>query len=178
MPVFRQIAQLGQPVLRLQARSIDAPFDPKLRPLIDDLLVTVSDANGVGIAAPQVYESLALFIVASRPNSRYPQAPLMEPTVVINPEIVWHSEETEPGWEGCLSIPGIRGLVPRYRRIGVRYRDLGGQLCEAEYVDFIARVFQHEFDHLQGIVFLDRVVSTRDLVTEKEYLRIVAGISP
>lgn len=175
MPIIRQIAQLGQPVLRQQARSIAGPFAPRLLPLIEDMLATVGDANGVGIAAPQVYESVALFIIASRPNPRYPQAPQMEPTVMINPEIVWRSEETEPGWEGCLSIPGIRGVVPRHRQIRVRYRNPGGQLCEAEYDDFIARVFQHEYDHLQGMVFLDRVASTRDLVTEKEYLRIVSG---
>lgn len=91
---------------------------------------------------------------------------------MINPEIRWMSDETEKGWEGCLSIPGLRGLVPRHRRIGVRYLTRAGEVREDEYVDFLARVFQHEFDHVQGIVFLDWVESSLELVTEKEYMRM------
>ncbi|MBC7961981.1 MAG: peptide deformylase, partial [Steroidobacteraceae bacterium] len=151
--------------------KIADPADPAVQALIDDLLVTVAEVNGVGIAAPQVYESLALFIVASRPNQRYPHAPEMEPAAMINPEILWVSDEMEKGWEGCLSIPGLRGLVPRHRRIGVRYLTRAGEMREAEYADFLARVFQHEFDHLQGVVFIDRLESTRELMTEKEYIR-------
>jgi peptide deformylase len=171
MPILRQIAQLGQPVLRGVAGKIADPRAPEVQALIDDMLVTVADADGVGIAAPQVFEPLSLFIVASRPNPRYPHAPEMEPTAMINPEILWVSDEKEKGWEGCLSIPGLRGLVPRHRRIGVRYLTRAGEVREEEYVDFLARVFQHEFDHVQGMVFVDRVESTRELVTEKEYLR-------
>ena len=171
MPILRQISQLGQPILRRVARKIDDPLDSAVQALIDDLLATVADANGVGIAAPQVFEPLSLFILASRPNARYPHAPTMEPPAVINPEIRWLSDEKEKGWEGCLSIPGLRGLVPRSRRISVRYLARDGKLKEAEYADFLARVFQHEFDHLQGIVFVDRIESTLDLMTEKEYLR-------
>jgi len=171
MPVLRQIAQLGQPVLRRVADNVADPHDPAVQALIDDMLVTVVDANGVGIAAPQVFEPLSLFIAASHPNPRYPQAPEMEPTAMINPEILWVSDEKEPGWEGCLSIPGLRGLVLRHRRIGVRYLTRTGELREEEYADFLARVFQHEFDHVQGTVFIDRVESTRDLVTEKEYFK-------
>jgi peptide deformylase len=95
----------------------------------------------------------------------------MEPTAMINPELLWVSEEKESGWEGCLSIPGLRGLVPRQRRIGVRYLARTGELREEEYEGFLARIFQHEFDHVQGVVFIDRVESTLDLVTEKEYFR-------
>lgn len=171
MPILRLISQLGQPVLRRVASKIDDPLAPEVQALIEDMLVTVADANGVGIAAPQVYESLSLFIVASRPNPRYPHAPFMEPTAIINPEILWRSDDMEKAWEGCLSIPGLRGLVPRHRRIGVRYQTRNGEVVEAEYADFLARVFQHEFDHLQGVVFVDRVESTLDLLTEKEYLR-------
>jgi peptide deformylase len=171
MPVLRQIAQLGQPVLRGVAGKIADPADPGVQALIDDMLVTVADANGVGIAAPQVFEPLSLFIVASRPNPRYPHAPEMEPAAMINPEILWVSDDKEKGWEGCLSIPGLRGLVPRYRRIGVRYLTRGGEVREHEYVDFLARVFQHEFDHVQGMVFIDRVENTLELMTEKESLR-------
>lgn len=173
MPILRQIAQLGQPVLRDVAGRIADPLDPALQALINDMLVTVADANGVGIAAPQVFEPLSLFIVASRPNPRYPHATAMEPTAMINPEIIWMSDDTEKGWEGCLSIPGLRGLVPRHRRIGVRYLNRIGEVREEEYADFLARVFQHEFDHIRGGVFIDRVENTRELVTEKEYLRIL-----
>jgi peptide deformylase len=171
MPVLRQIAQLGQSVLRGVAGKIADPADPAVQALIDDMLVTVADANGVGIAAPQVFEPFSLFIVASRPNPRYPDAPDMEPTAMINPEILWVSDDKEKGWEGCLSIPGLRGLVPRHRRIGVRYLTREGKVCEDEYMGFLARVFQHEFDHVQGMVFIDRMESTRELMTEKEYLR-------
>lgn len=173
MPIYRQIAQLGQPVLREPARLIDDPLDPAVQSLIDDLLVTVADANGVGIAAPQVYEPLALFIIASRPNLRYPDAPAMEPTAMLNPEIVASSTEREKGWEGCLSIPGLRGLVPRHRRIGVRYLDRRGGLHEEELEGFMARVFQHEYDHINGVLFIDRVESTLELMSEKEYLRLI-----
>ena len=171
MPILRQIAQLGQPILREVAGKIADPKAPAIRTLIDDMLVTVADADGVGLAAPQVFEPQTLFIVASRPNPRYPHAPEMEATAMINPEMLWVSDEKEKGWEGCLSIPGLRGLVPRHRRVGVRYLTRSGELREDEYSDFLARVFQHEFDHLQGMVFIDRVESTQELMTEKEYVR-------
>jgi len=175
MSILRQIAQLGHPVLRRVADRVADPLDPTVQTLIDDLLVTVAEADGVGIAAPQVYAPLSLFIVASRPNPRYPQAPQMDPFAVINPEILWRSDEIEKGWEGCLSIPGLRGPVPRHRRIGVRYLTRTGERREEEYVDFLARIFQHEFDHVQGTVFLDRIENTRELATEREYLRILRG---
>lgn len=173
MPILRQIAQLGQPVLRQSERTAANYRDPAVQALIDDMLATMDDANGVGIAAPQVYESLDLFILAPRPNARYPHAPLMEPTAVLNPRIMWASDETEKGWEGCLSVPGLRGLVARHRRIQVIYFTREGEQREAEYVDFIARVFQHEYDHLLGMVFLDRVEDSRDLISEKEYFRML-----
>jgi peptide deformylase len=169
MGLLRQIAQLGHPVLRTPAQPVDLPASEAHRILIADMLATLEDASGVGIASPQVYEPAALFIVASRPNPRYPTAPLMQPEIVINPEIVERSDELVKDWEGCLSIPGIRGLVPRHRRIRVRYQTVEGQVVEREFVDFVARIFQHEDDHLRGIVFLDRLESTHDVVTEKEY---------
>ncbi len=174
MPILRQIAQLGQPVLREPVRHITNPLDPTIQLLIDDMLATVADANGVGIAAPQVYQSLSLFIVASRPNQRYPNAPAMEPTAMLNPQLIDASSEAEKGWEGCLSIPGIRGLVSRHKRVRVRYLDRKGEIHEEEYEGFLARIFQHEFDHINGVVFLDRVADSRDLVSEKEYQRFVA----
>ena len=140
-----------------------------VRTLVADMLETLRDANGVGIAAPQVFESQAIFIVASRPNPRYPDAPLMEPEVVINPTIIERSTEFDKDWEGCLSIPGIRGEVPRRRHITAQYYRFDGSYVEREFSDFVARIFQHEDDHLRGIVFLDRLESTRDVITEKEY---------
>ena len=169
MPLLRQIAQLGHPVLRAPVEPVAVPVADEIRSLVADMLLTLRDANGVGIAAPQVYESKAIFIVASRPNPRYPTAPLMDPEVVINPEILERSTEIIKDWEGCLSIPGIRGDVPRHREIKVRYQSIEGQLIERQFSDFVARIFQHEDDHLHGIVFLDRLESTRDVITEKEF---------
>ncbi|MHC5537923.1 peptide deformylase [Singulisphaera rosea] len=170
MALLRQIAQLGHPVLRAAVDPVQLPAPEATRILIEDMIATMRDANGVGIAAPQIYQSSAIFIVASRPNPRYPNAPLMEPEVVINPEIVERSDELVEGWEGCLSIPGFRGLVPRHRQIRARYQSVDGGVVEREFSDFVARVFQHEDDHLRGIVFLDRLDSPRDVVCEKEYL--------
>jgi len=93
---------------------------------------------------------------------------------MINPEMTWASSDREKDWEGCLTVPGIRGLVPRHRAIRVRYHTRNGALIETEYEGFLARVFQHEVDHLDGLVFLDRVESTEDLVTENEWKKIIA----
>ena len=174
MPILRQIAQLGHPVLRARVEPVAFPVSDAIRSLVADMLATLRDANGVGIAAPQVYESKAIFIVASRPNPRYPNAPLMDPEVIINPEILERSTTIVKDWEGCLSIPGIRGEVPRHREIKVRYQSIDGQLVEREFSDFVARIFQHEDDHLRGIVFFDRLESPRDIVTEKEFQRLMA----
>lgn len=163
-----EIIQLGDPVLRAKAQSVENIQAQRIQKLIDDLIITVKQANGVGIAAPQVQVSDRLFIIASRPNPRYPNAPEMEPTAMINPTILAQAD-TVKGWEGCLSIPGIRGLVPRYQAIEVEYTDRNGKVQKQELTDFVARVFQHEYDHLDGIVFLDRLESTQDIVTEQEY---------
>ncbi len=178
MPILRQIAQLGQPVLREPSRPVTDPADPAVQALIDDLIASVAEVNGVGIAAPQVFEPLTLFIVASRPNPRYPAAPDMAPTAMINPELVWSSPDTEKGWEGCLSVPGLRGLVPRHKRVGIRYLDRAGRLREEVYEGFLARIFQHEFDHINGLVFLDRVESSREFISEREYQRLMSGSGP
>jgi peptide deformylase len=164
MALLRQIAQLGHTVLRAPVAPVAFPAADTTTALVADMLATLVDASGVGIAAPQVYESLAIFIVASRPSSRYPDAPTMEPEVVINPEIIDRSAEMIKDWEGCLSIPGIRGEVPRHRHVTVRY-----QTIEGRFSDFVARIVQHENDHLHGIVFLDRLESPADVITEKEF---------
>jgi peptide deformylase len=97
----------------------------------------------------------------------------MEPTAMINPKIIAHSTEIVKGWEGCLSIPGIRGFVPRSQAIEVEYTDRNGKLQKQEFTDFVARIFQHEYDHLDGIVFLDKLESTLDIMTEKVYQKTV-----
>ncbi|GAB4235669.1 MAG: peptide deformylase [Stanieria sp.] len=168
-----EIAQLGNPILRQKARLIENFNDSNLSALIESLLQTVASANGVGIAAPQVSQSYRLFVVASRPSIRYPHAPTMQPTVMINPQIIAHSEEKVKDWEGCLSIPGLRGLVPRYQTIEVEYYDREGQRQRQILTDFVARIFQHELDHLDGLVFLDRLTTNQDLFTEQEYQKIV-----
>ena len=114
------------------------------------------------------------FIIASHPSPRYPNAPEMDPTAIINPEIISYSQETFKEWEACASVPGIRGMVPRSKTINVRYTARDGKAKDGEFTDFVARIFQHEFDHLNGIIYLDRLESTKDIVTEKEFNRILA----
>lgn len=166
-----EIAQLGNSVLRQLAQPIEDVQDQALQTLIEELLQTLIASNGVGIAAPQVGVSSQLLIVASRPNLRYPHAPVMEPTVMINPQLVSHSAVRVKDWEGCLSVPGLRGLVPRYQQIEVTYLSRQGEPRQQTLTDFVARIFQHEFDHLKGLVFLDRMESVQELVTEQEYLK-------
>ncbi|MEM9979354.1 MAG: peptide deformylase [Cyanobacteria bacterium P01_D01_bin.2] len=163
------VIELGDSRLRSHAQPIAQIHDPQLQVLIDNLLATAAAKNGVGIAAPQVAVGLQLFIVASRPNQRYPQAPTMAPTAMVNPRILRYGDELVKGWEGCLSVPGRRGLVPRYRTIDVAYVDRHGQAQQQHLEGFVARIFQHEYDHLQGKVFLDRVEHPDDILTEAEY---------
>ncbi|MGF1700255.1 peptide deformylase [Photobacterium makurazakiensis] len=166
------IAQLGNPILRQQAATLTPSQYQNYAPFFAELEKTMLDHNGVGIAAPQVSESVRAFIVASRPNPRYPSAPMMAPTLMLNPEIIWQSEETEKDWEGCLSIPGMRAKVSRSTHIDVRYHALDGSVINSRMEGFIARIFQHELDHLNGIVFLDRADS-KDYVTETEFLKLI-----
>jgi peptide deformylase len=133
---------------------------------------TLAGTQGVGIAAPQISESKQIIIVASRPTARYPNAPLMPPTVMINPRFNALIETKEKGWEGCLSVPSIRALVPRYTAIKIDYTDELGNKQSSELSGFVARVFQHEYDHLQGKVFLDSVETNQDIFAESEYFKI------
>ena len=167
------IIQLGNPVLRNKAKTIKNATDREIIQLANSLISTAEAANGVGIAAPQVGKSYRLFIMASRPNIRYPHAPTMSPTAVINPVILGHGNEIVKDWEGCLSVPNVRGLVPRYREIEVEYTDINGDRVQQVLTDFVARIFQHELDHLDGILFIDRVSTTEDLYTEEEYQKMI-----
>ncbi len=167
-----EIVELGNPVLRTKAKEVKDIPDPKVQQLIDDLIFTASHASGVGISAPQVGQSLRIFIIASYPNDRYPEAPEMIPTPIINPQIISFSDGLVEGWEGCLSIPGIRAPVLRHRSVKVKYFDREGNELEAVLEDFIARIFQHEFDHIEGIVFLDRLEDNSEIITENEYYKL------
>lgn len=166
------IAQLGNPILRQRAASLTHQQFHALSPFFHALEQKMLEQNGVGIAAPQVSESIRAFIVASRPNPRYPNAPLMQPTLMLNPEIISASETIEKDWEGCLSIPGIRAKVNRHQQINVRYYTLADEEINTTMDGFIARIFQHELDHLDGIVFLDRADSA-DYATEAEFLKLI-----
>ncbi|MDK1287952.1 peptide deformylase [Pseudoalteromonas umbrosa] len=160
------IAQLGHPVLRKEAKVVDNILSDECQMLIEEMMLSVEKANGVGLAAPQIYRSLQVFIMCSKPSVRYPNAPSMAPTAIINPKIIEVSDELEKGWEGCLSVPSMRGLVPRHKRIKVRYYDQQGKRHTRVFDNFIARIFQHELDHLNGLTFIDRLESTQDLVSE------------
>jgi len=163
------VVTLGHPVLRQVARPVESVTDRSVQQLIDRLLTAVRSANGVGIAAPQLGYPLRLLVVASRPNLRYPHAPLMTPTVLINPRLVAVSDDLELGWEGCLSVPGVRGRVPRHGSVEVEYLDRYGNPHHQIWEGFVARIVQHEMDHLEGKVFLDRVQSEADLLSEEAY---------
>jgi peptide deformylase len=164
-----KVARMGHPVLRQKAR----PVEPKalkttaLQKLIDDMIETMREYNGVGLAAPQVHESLRIFVAHLDAEGRGEG----EPVALINPEIEIVDERRVEGWEGCLSIPDIRGLVPRAAAIRVRALDRTGRRVEMTAHDFPARVIQHETDHLDGILFFDRMRSFESLTYMEEFAR-------
>jgi len=172
-----EIAQLGADVIRKNSIEVEDIDSSVTQNFIDDLIYTCKVEKGMGIAAPQVYHSKSIFIMSSEPNERYPNAPKMEPVAIINPKIIFYSTEKEKDWEGCLSLPGIRALVPRHLRIEVLYYNRNKEQISRVFDGFLARVFQHEFDHLNGTVFIDRVDSTQDIVMETEYRKIIKNIN-
>ncbi|MDD4915197.1 MAG: peptide deformylase [Methylococcales bacterium] len=169
------IIQLGDARLREIARPIEDFNCAATRRLIADMQNLMQAGNGVGIAAPQLGESWRVVIIASRPTSRYPHAPEMPATVMINPRFEITDASQHKDWEGCLSIPGIRALAPRYRAIKVFYQNPQAEFLQLALDHFPARVFQHEYDHLQGLVYLDRVENNRDIISESEYLKRIAA---
>ena len=169
-----QIIEVGNPLLFDTAQPVQA-FDLGLKSLLEDLLEVMTQRNGVGIAAPQVGLSQQIMVIHSRPNSRYPNAVELGPLFLINPNIVWESEERVQDWEGCLSVPGIRGLVTRSQKVNENYQDEDGNRHELHLDGFPARIFLHEYDHLIGKTFLDRVDSVRDLYSEKECQKRMAS---
>ena len=137
------------------------------------MLKSVAEKGGVGLAAPQVFHSLQIMIIASKPNDRYPNAPYRLPFVLINPRVIKESKSKEKDWEGCLSVPGIRAKVPRHKKITIQYFTQNGEKKIEKFEGFIARVFQHDFDHLNGLVFLDNIETTKDIISEEIYFKML-----
>ena len=153
----REILKMGDPRLLRVAQRVERFDTPELDGLIADMFETMHAANGAGLAAPQIGVDLQLVIFGFKKNDRYPDAPPVPETVLINPEITPLSDEEEAAWEGCLSVPGLRGVVPRYKQIRYRGFDPKGQLIEREAEGFHARVVQHECDHLIGKLYPMRI---------------------
>ncbi len=172
-----KVARLGHPVLRKLAEPVspEAILAPEVQGFIDDLIETMYEYDGAGLAAPQVHVSLQVVAFEVRGNPRYPEAPEIPLTVLINPKITPTTEVMAEDWEGCLSLPDLRGRVPRYRAVRVEAYDRGGQKVRFEVQDFHARVIQHECDHLAGKVFLDRMSSFESLSFLHEFLRYRLG---
>lgn len=167
---------MGHPVLRTKALPVPLGdiASPRVQQLIDDMIDTMREYSGIGLAAPQVHESLRVFVAGVRKGS--PIADMsddgdMPLVALINPELTQIGKNAEEGWEGCLSIPDIRGLVPRAADIRVRAFDRTGQRVEFVAKGFPARVIQHEYDHLDGILFFDRMPSLASLTFMDEYQR-------
>jgi len=167
-----KVARMGHPVLRAKARALDKRDirEATIQKLIDDMIETMTEYHGVGLAAPQVHEGLRLFVAAidgrGDEEEREP-----EPMAIINPEITVVGADVIEDWEGCLSIPDIRGRVTRAREIKVRAYDRKGERIELRAHDFPARVIQHETDHLDGVLFFDRMKSFETLTFLDEYSR-------
>jgi peptide deformylase len=151
------ILKMGDPRLLRQAEPISEFNTPELHALIADMFETMHAANGAGLAAPQIGVNLQLVIFGFSQNARYPDAPEVPETVLLNPVITPLSDEMEEGWEGCLSVPGLRGRVPRYTRLRYQGADQFGNLIDRTVDGFHARVVQHECDHLVGMLYPMRI---------------------
>jgi peptide deformylase len=165
-----KVARMGHPVLRAKARALDRTEikSAPIQKLIDDMLETMVEYHGVGLAAPQIHEGLRVFVAALDTGEKEAEP---EPVAIINPEITPVGDELVEDWEGCLSIPDIRGRVPRHREIKVRAFDRSGNRIEIRAQNFSARVIQHETDHLDGVLFFDRMKSFESLTFLEEYSR-------
>lgn len=174
---IRKVARLGHPVLRQVGRPLrpEEFGSEELIRLIEDMKDTMKEYGGIGLAAPQIHESLQLAIIGfSEESARYPKMGHMPLTVIINPTVTVLDEETQGFWEGCLSVPGLRGLVFRPRKIRVDFQDETGDARELVAEDFLATVFQHELDHLAGVVYVDRIEGgpgERQFAFQEEYER-------
>ncbi len=167
-----KVARLGHPVLRKVAAPIppDQITSPEIQQFIDDMIETMYEYDGAGLAAPQVHVSRQIVIMEVKGHPRYPDASIPL-TVYINPEITPLTEEMVEDWEGCLSVPGLRGRVPRYNKIRLQAYDRQGNRIDIVVEGFHARVIQHECDHVQGKVYLDRMRSMESLTFIEEFMK-------
>jgi peptide deformylase len=168
-----KVCRLGHPVLRQVAAPVPVEeiATSEMQRLIDDMIETMHEYDGVGLAAPQVHVSKQLAVLEVAKNPRYPEMPLVPLAVLINPHTTLLTEETIDGWEGCLSVPDLRGIIPRYKEISVEAFDRQGKKINFIAKDFHARVAQHECDHLQGKVYLDRMPAFDTLTHLAEWQR-------
>ncbi len=167
-----RISRLGHPILRERALAVDPAEigSPQFSRFIDDMVETMRESDGVGLAAPQVYVSKRVAVIEVKgANPRYPNMSGVPLTVLINPEIVAHTDETEDDWEGCLSIPDLRGRVPRWAWVEVSALDREGEPVRFRASGFFARVIQHELDHLDGKVFIERMTDLSSLTYLAEF---------
>ncbi len=170
---IRKIATIGHPVLRQLARKVtlDELRSPAVQSFIDDLVDTMHDANGAGLAANQIHEPIRVCAIEVRNNPRYPYKPNYPLTILVNPELTPTTNDTFLNYEGCLSVPNLRGEVKRACGVRVRAWDRHGKELDFEVKGLTAGTFQHEVDHLDGKVFLDRVEDTRSLATWTDFER-------
>jgi peptide deformylase len=168
-----QIAEIGNPILFQKTQQVDDVLSVKTQELIDDMITTVQSVGGVGIAAPQVSVSQQILIVACHPTKNRPFLPNLPPFAVINPKIISHSEETNEDYEGCLSVLKLFGKRSRWKTIEVQYLDRENTLQQKVFDGFLARIIQHEYDHLQGELFLNKVSSLNNLYSEREYQNLL-----
>jgi len=164
----RDVLRMGHPVLREKAKPVQAFGTPELLALVQDMKDTMAARNGAGLAAPQIGVGERVVIFGVDKNPRYPDAEEVPFTVLVNPKIVLLTREVEEGWEGCLSVPGMRGLVPRYTRLRYSGFDEEGNPVEREAEGFHARVVQHECDHLDGILYPQRMTDLSKLGFNEE----------
>lgn len=168
-----KVARLGHPVLRRKARMLtkEEIRSERMQRLIDDMIETMREYHGVGLAAPQIHVSKQIFVCEAQKNPRYPDAPRIPLTVVINPSVTKKDGRREDLWEGCLSIPDLRGVVARAYALRLEGLDRYGEKLIMDAEGFFARVIQHEWDHLQGHVYLDRMEDFRTLTHLEEFSR-------
>ena len=164
----REVLRMGHPVLREKAKPVENLGSPELKALVADMKETMKAQNGAGLAAPQIGVSQRVVIFGVDTNPRYPDAEPVPFTVLVNPKIVMLSREVEEDWEGCLSVPGMRGVVPRYTKLRYSGFDEEGNPIEREAEGFHARVVQHECDHLDGILYPQRMTDMRTFGFTKE----------
>ena len=170
MPVLK-VSRLGNPVIRKTASPVKLEdiLSSEFQSLIDTMVETMKARNGVGLAAPQIGLSKQIAVIEVNQNPRYPGAPAVPLTVLVNPKIISRSPQSVDGWEGCLSIPDLRGIVPRSCSVVCEAHDRSGKSIRIEASDFFARVIQHECDHLEGKVYLDRMTHFRSLTHLAEF---------